>query len=61
MRAAPHRLFRFTIARIEACSSGRSTEGKQQAIQVVVAAAVSVVLKAAGPRPPSMQGHAGKP
>ena len=26
-------------------------EGKQQAIQVVVAAAVSAVLKAAGPRP----------
>ena len=36
---------------MEACSSGRSTEGKQQAIQVVVSAAVSVVLKAAEPRP----------
>ena len=31
-------LFRVTIARSEACSSGRSTEAKQQAIQVVVAA-----------------------
>ena len=56
-------LFRVTIARMEACSSGRSTEGKQQGIQVVVAAAVSLVLKAAGPRPPSMSsvhGHAGQ-
>ena len=37
-------LFRVTMARMEAWSSGRSTEGKQQAIQVVVAAAMSVVL-----------------